>query len=138
MGDPMAAAAALAVQDVIRRDKLIDNVAAMGRLLQRRLAERFANAPFMGDIRGRGLFWGLELVEDRGAKRPFDRALKVHARVKREAMARGLIVYPMGGTIDGLHGDHVLLAPPFIVNAPQVEAIVGRLGDAIDAAVVGL
>ena len=134
MGHPMAAAAALAVQDVIRRDNLIANVVAMGSLFQRRLAERFANDPFVGDIRGRGLFRALELVEDRASKRPFDPALKVHARIKSAAMARGLMVYPMGGTIDGAEGDHVLLAPPFIVNAAQIEAIVERLGEAVDAA----
>ena len=136
MGHPMAAAAALAVQDVIERDDLIANVVAMGSLLQRRLAERFANNPFIGDIRGRGLFRALELVEDRASKRPFDPALKMHARVKREAMARGLMVYPMGGTIDGVQGDHVLLAPPFIVNPEQIETIVERLGEAVDAALV--
>ncbi|MGA7198699.1 aspartate aminotransferase family protein [Roseiarcus sp.] len=136
MGHPMAAAAALAVQDVIERDDLIANVVAMGSLLQRRLAERFANNPFIGDIRGRGLFRALELVEDRASKRPFDPALKMHARVKREAMARGLMVYPMGGAIDGVQGDHVLLAPPFIVNPEQVETIVERLGEAVDAALV--
>ncbi len=136
MGHPMAAAAALAVQEVIERDDLIANVVAMGDLLQRRLAERFANNPFVGDIRGRGLFRALELVEDRASKRPFDPALKMHAHVKREAMARGLMVYPMGGTIDGVQGDHVLLAPPFIVNPEQVETIVERLGEAVDAALV--
>ena len=134
MGHPMAAAAALAVQDVVQRDNLIANVVAMGSLFQRRLAERFANDPFVGDIRGRGLFRALELVEDRASKRPFDPALKVHARIKSEAMARDLMVYPMGGTIDGAEGDHVLLAPPFIVNAAQIEAIVERLGEAVDAA----
>jgi adenosylmethionine-8-amino-7-oxononanoate aminotransferase len=133
----MAAAAALAVQEVIRRDRLLDNVAAMGLLLQRRLAERFSNNPFVGDVRGRGLFWALELVEDRRAKSSFDPTLKVHARIKREAMGRGLMVYPMGGSIDGERGDHVLLAPPFIVNGSQIETIVERLGEAIDAALPG-
>ncbi len=134
MGHPMATAAALAVQDVIRRDGLIANVAAMGALLQRRLHERFADNPFVGDIRGRGLLRALELVEDRTSKRPFDPNLSVHARVKREAMARGLMVYPMGGTADGVRGDHVLLAPPFIVKPPEIETIVDRLGEALDAA----
>ncbi len=135
MGHPMAAAAALAVQNVIRRDGLLANVVAMGELLRRRLQERFANHHHVGDIRGRGLFQGLELVSDRSSKAPFDPALKLHARIKREAMARGLLVYPMGGTIDGVHGDHVLLAPPFVVNASQVSGIVERLGDAVDAAI---
>jgi adenosylmethionine-8-amino-7-oxononanoate aminotransferase len=137
MGHPLAAAAALAVQEVIRRDRLLDNVIAMGALLQRRLEERFGNNPFVGDIRGRGLFRALELVADRASKRPFDPGLKVHARVKREAMARGLMVYPMGGTVDGAQGDHVLLAPPFVVKPRQVETIVDRLGEALDAALAG-
>jgi adenosylmethionine-8-amino-7-oxononanoate aminotransferase len=135
MGHPMAAAAGLAVQDIIRRDGLLANVVEMGGHLQRRLEERFANHHHVGDIRGRGLFRGVELVADRGSKQPFAPELKLNALIKREAMARGLLVYPMGGTIDGARGDHVLLAPPFIVNKGQVEVIVERLGDAVDAAV---
>ena len=79
---------------------------------------------------------GVELVEDRSTKAPFDPKLKLHARVKREAMARGLLVYPGGGTIDGVRGDHVLIAPPFIIDAATVDTAVERLGDAIDAAVI--
>ena len=135
MGHPMAAAAGLAVQEVIRRDGLLANVVTMGDHLQRRLMERFANHHHVGDIRGRGLFRGIELVADRTSKEPFAPVLKLNARVKREAMARGLMVYPMGGTIDGVRGDHVLLAPPFIVDEGQVDTIVERLGEAIDAAV---
>ncbi|WP_085028665.1 aspartate aminotransferase family protein [Ensifer aridi] len=135
MGHPMAAAAALSVQDVIREQALLDNVAKMGDLLDRRLRERFDNNHHVGEIRGRGLFRGIEIVAERSDKSPFDPALKLNAVVKREAMARGLMVYPMGGTIDGSRGDHVLLAPPFIINADQVDAIVDRLGDALDAAI---
>jgi adenosylmethionine-8-amino-7-oxononanoate aminotransferase len=138
MGHPMAAAAALAVQEVIGRDRLLDNVKAMGRHLDRRLRERFANHHHVGDIRGRGLFMALELVADRAGKEPFAAELKLNAAIKREAFARGLIVYPMGGTIDGMRGDHVLLAPPFIVDAAAVDAIVERLGDAVDAATAKL
>ena len=118
----------------IRRDGLLANVGAMGARLERRLEARFGQHPYVGDIRGRGLFRGVELVADRATKAPFDPGRNLHARVKREAMARGLMVYPMGGTIDGRHGDHVLLAPPFIVTAGQIEAIVERLGDATEAA----
>jgi adenosylmethionine-8-amino-7-oxononanoate aminotransferase len=138
MGHPMAAAASLAVQEVIRRDDLLANVVAMGGHLQRRMEERFANHHHVGDIRGRGLFRSVELVADRDSKAPFAAQSKLHAQVKREAMARGLMVYPMGGTIDGLNGDHVLLAPPFIVNEGQVDVIVDRLGDAIDAAIASV
>ena len=134
MGHPLACAAALAVQRVIRSDDLLANVRAQGAYLSRRLKERFGNHPFVGDVRGRGLFQGLELVADRDTREPFDPKRKLHARVKREAMARGLMVYPMGGTVDGARGDHVLLAPPFIVDGPLVDTIVERLGEAIDAA----
>ena len=133
MGHPLACAAALAVQRVMRRDDLLANVRAQGAYLARRLKERLGNHPFVGDVRGRGLFQGVELVADRGTKEPFDPKLKLNARLKHEAMARGLMVYPMGGTVDGVRGDHVLLAPPFIVDAALVDTIVERLGEAIDA-----
>ena len=105
----------------------------MGARLKSAWKERFGQHPHVGDIRGRGLFWALELVADRASKQPFDAAAKVHARVKREAMARGLIVYPMGGTVDGVQGDHILLAPPFIIDGGQVDTIVERLDAALDA-----
>ena len=88
----------------------------------------------IGDIRGRGLFWAVEFVRDRATKEPFDPALKLHERVKREAFARGLACYPMGGTIDGRRGDHAILAPPYIVDAAQIDTIVERFGDAVEAA----
>lgn len=134
LAHPMAAAAGLAVQKTIRRDGLLANVVGMGEELDRRLTERFGNHRHIGDIRGRGLFQAVELVADRATKAPFDPALKLNALVKREAMARGLIVYPMGGTLDGRLGDHVLLAPPFIADRQDIGRIVERLGDAIDAA----
>ncbi|CAH2405832.1 putative Uncharacterized aminotransferase YodT [Mesorhizobium escarrei] len=135
MCHPMACAAALAVQEVIARDDLLANVRAMGAHLSRRLGERFGKHAHIGEIRGRGLFMGVELVEDRSTKAPFEPKRKLNAKIKREAMARGLLVYPAGGTIDGVRGDHVLLAPPFIIDAAAVDAVVERLGDAIDAAV---
>ena len=134
-GHPLACAAALAVQRVIRRDNLLANVREQGARLSRRLNERFGNHPFVGDVRGRGLFQGIEIVADRGTKETFDPARKIHARIKKEAMARGLMVYPMGGTVDSLRGDHVLLAPPFILDAAAGDTIVERLGEAVDAAV---
>jgi len=134
MGHPMAAAAALAVQKVIARDNLLSNVQAMGAHLRARLQATFGQHAHVGDIRGRGLFQAIELVADRDTKAPLDPARKLHARIKAEAMARGLMVYPMGGTIDGVRGDHVLLAPPFIVTPEDVDQIVGRLAEAVEAA----
>lgn len=138
MGHPMAAAAGLAVLETIRRERLLENVAAMGDELERQLVDRLGNHHHVGDIRGRGLFRGIELVRERATRAPFDPALRINARIKREAMARGLMVYPMGGTIDGRRGDHVLLAPPFIATESDIGRIVERLGDAIDAAILSV
>ena len=134
---PVACAAALEVQRIIRDDGLLANVRAMGNRLRRGLAERFGDHPNVGDIRGRGLFQALEFVADRPSKRPFDPALRLHARLKAAALAEGLAVYPGGGTIDGVNGDHVLLAPPYIATAEDIDAIVLRLGRAVDAALAG-
>lgn len=133
LGHPMAAAAALAVQKVIQRDNLLANVRQRGDDLRQMLQDSLGNHPHVGDIRGRGLFMAVELVQDRATKQPFDPKRKLHAAIKAQAMEHGLLCYPMGGTIDGQFGDHVLLAPPFIVTRDDVEQIVARLAKAIDA-----
>ena len=138
LGHAVACAAALAVQRVIRRDRLLDACVQRGEDLRAGLARRFGAHPHVGDIRGRGLFMAIELVAERKAKTPFDPALKLHARIRQESMARGLMVYPMGGTIDGRLGDHVLLAPAFIVTPQEVEQVVERLGEAVDASIAAL
>ena len=138
LGHPLACAGALAVQRVIRRDNLLANVKTQGETLLRRLGDRFGNHHHVGDVRGRGLFQAIELVQDRATKAPFDPRHKLHARIKQHAMQRGLMVYPMGGTLDGVRGDHVLLAPPFIVEARDIDTIVERLGDAVDAAIASV
>jgi adenosylmethionine-8-amino-7-oxononanoate aminotransferase len=135
LGHPVACAAALAVQRVIERDGLLAQVRRRGAALETMLRERIGNHPHVGDIRGRGLFFGIELVADRTTKVPFDPAKQLHARVKREGMARGLMTYPMGGTIDGRQGDHILLATPFIVADEHLAEIVHRLREAVDAAI---
>lgn len=134
LGHPMACAAALAVQKVIVRDNLLANVRTQSENLRRALHDRFDTHKNIGDIRGRGLFMAVELVTDRDSKAAFDPALKLHARIKHAAMQNGLMVYPMGGTIDGQYGDHVLVAPPFIVTTEQIQEIVRRLGESIDTA----
>ncbi|CAB3723940.1 aspartate aminotransferase family protein [Trinickia soli] len=134
MGHATACAAALEVQRVIEKENLLANVAARGEQLRAALRERLGEDPHVGDIRGRGLFVGVELVRERAGKTPFEPHRKLHAAIKREAMARGLMVYPMGGTIDGQHGDHILLAPPFICTPDDIDRIVARLGDAVEAA----
>jgi adenosylmethionine-8-amino-7-oxononanoate aminotransferase len=135
MGHPVACAAGLAVQQTIRDDDLLTRVQDMGARLRTALEERFGNHHHVGDIRGRGLFLALELVADRSTKQPFEAERGVNGRVKQAAMERGLMCYPMGGTIDGRTGDHVLLAPPFIIEDDHIGEIVEKLGAAVDLAV---
>lgn len=132
LAHPMACAAALAVQDVIREDGLLDRVRERGKQLEQRLTERLGNHRHIGDIRGRGLFWAIELVADRASRTSFDPALKLNQKIKAEAFANGLGCYPGGGTVDGVRGDHVLLAPPYIASADEIDLIVDKLGLAVD------
>jgi adenosylmethionine-8-amino-7-oxononanoate aminotransferase len=134
IGHAVACAAALAVQKVIARDGLLAAVRENGQYFMQGLEERLGNHPCVGDIRGRGLFIGVELVSDRAGKTPFDPARKLHAKVKAQAMANGLMVYPMGGTIDGRLGDHVLLAPPFIATRADLDRIADLLAASIGQA----
>ncbi|MGB2816399.1 MAG: aspartate aminotransferase family protein [Burkholderiaceae bacterium] len=135
IGHPVACAAALAVQQVMARDGLVDRCAHQGRRLREALDEAFRDYPFVGEVRGRGLFQAIELVADRSTKAPFDSKLKLNVRIKRAAMELGLMTYPMGGTIDGAHGDHVLLAPPFIISDDELDLLIERLVEAVDVAV---
>ncbi|ALM53059.1 aspartate aminotransferase family protein [Halomonas huangheensis] len=134
IGHATACAAALAVQQVVESRDLLARVRILGEGLQQRLVARFGDHPHVGDIRGRGLFRGLELVQDRDSKVPFNAALGVNGKVKKAAMEQGLMCYPAGGTIDGRQGDHILLAPPFILDDSHLDEIVERLGRAIDLA----
>ncbi len=133
LGHPVACAAALAVQQKIASERLLENVQKQGNELDRQLHERFGNHANIGDIRGRGLFRGIELVADRNTKETLPANLKTHALIKQKAMEHGLICYPSGGTADGKHGDHILLAPPFIIQQEQVAELVEKLGAAIDS-----
>ena len=130
---PVACAAALEVQRIVREDSLVAAAAHQGTQLERLLQDRFGNHHHVGDIRGRGLFWALEFVSDRGARTPFDPACGMAEAVKDAAMARGLAVYPCTGTMDGVRGDHVIVAPPYTVTEAELQEIVGRLGEAVDA-----
>ena len=134
LAHPLACAAALEVQQVIRDEKLLDRVKERGKQLEQRLTERFGNHRHVGDIRGRGLFQAIELVADRQNRKPFDPGLKLHQKIKAAAFANGLACYPAGGTMDGRSGDHVLLAPPYIATSDDIDMIVDRLGSAVDSA----
>jgi adenosylmethionine-8-amino-7-oxononanoate aminotransferase len=131
-------AAALAVQRAIQEEDLLANVRRQGERLKQGFEERLGNHRHVGDVRGRGLFLGIELVQDRASKRPFDPDLKLHARLRDAGMSEGIVCYPSGGCVDGRRGDHVVLAPPFTVTDREVEEIVERMGRTIDRALRSL
>lgn len=136
IGHPVATAAGLAVvQELLERD-LISQVCARGKYLEAQLRRRFAQHPHVGDIRGRGLFWGVEFVADRKNKTPFDPKLGLAGKLKKAAFAEGLICYPMPGTRDGRNGDHILLAPPFIASEAELDQALDMMQIAIDKTLV--
>ncbi|WP_170750975.1 aspartate aminotransferase family protein [Ruegeria lacuscaerulensis] len=131
VGHPVATAAALAVLQELTSRNLPARAGEMGQKLQCSLEDAFGQHPNVGDIRGRGLFRGIELVADQGSKRPFDPANGLAGKIKQAAFAEGLICYPMAGTRDGRVGDHILLAPPFVIEDTQIEELTWKLGKAI-------
>ncbi len=137
MAHPVACAAALAVQRVIAEDGLPAKVPARGAALDAALRERLSQHPHVGDIRGRGLLYAVELVADRGTGAPFAPGLRLAAEIGAQAKARGVLVYPGSGTIDGHRGDHVLLAPAYSIGETEIELIADVLRASIDAALAG-
>lgn len=138
VGHPVACAGALAVQEIVARDGLVQQSASLGAYLHAQLQARFGEHPHIGDIRGRGLFQAIELVAQRSPDKPFDPALQLHAKIKQNAQERGLLCYPGGGTIDGERGDHVLLAPPYLTTRAELDDAVQTLGEAIDDVIAAL
>jgi adenosylmethionine-8-amino-7-oxononanoate aminotransferase len=130
---PVGCAAALAVQKVIEGEGLLGRVSVAGERLRSLLTERFGQHANVGDIRGRGLLLAIELVTDRETRAPFDPAMRLHEFAKSEAFARGLLIYPGGGTADGRAGDHILLAPPYNVTDAELDMIVDLLAGTLDA-----
>lgn len=135
LGHAIACASSLAVQKVVEQENLLDNVKKQGELLDSLLKERFGEHPYVGDIRGRGLFRAVEMVKSKDSKEPFDPSLKINAKIKAAAMDAGLMCYAMGGTIDGKRGDHVMFAPPFIVDNAAIEELVDKFESALNAVV---
>jgi adenosylmethionine-8-amino-7-oxononanoate aminotransferase len=120
---PTSCAATLAVQTVIKREGLVQRCAKMGKLLKASLKKTFADETHVGEIHGRGLFWAIEFVSDKTNKAPFDPVLKVGLAVQKQALELGVNVYPGGGSIDGVRGDHVLIAPPYTVTEAEIKTI---------------
>lgn len=134
LGHPVATAAALAVVSQLLERELPQRAAAMGAKLQTALEAAFGQHPNVGDIRGRGLFRGIELVADRNTKTPFDPARGISKKIKKTAFENGLICYPMSGTRDGKNGDHILLAPPFILEEAQIDELITKLQISLETA----
>jgi len=132
MGHPVACAAALAVLKAILNRKLLSSIKSKSNQLFNCLETQLGHHPNIGDIRGRGLFIGIEIVKNIETKKPFDPNLKVAASIKHAAFEAGLICYPMSGTRDGKWGDHILLAPPFIINENQIIELVNKLSISIE------
>ncbi|MGH1368141.1 MAG: aspartate aminotransferase family protein [Maritimibacter sp.] len=135
IGHPIACAAAQVVVQKLTDGGLAARTAHMGEHLEKALQSAFGDHPNVGDIRGRGLFRGLEFVTDRTSKTPFPSEKKLAAVLKAAAFEEGLICYPMSGTIDGKQGDHVLLAPPFIIENAQIDELVGKLARAVETVI---
>ncbi|MDV5045609.1 aspartate aminotransferase family protein [Vibrio diabolicus] len=127
MAHPVACAAAVATIETIFQDDLLTAVNQQSVLLRNELASALAHLPYIGDIRGKGLFFGIELVADKESKAPLSKTTLADKRIKHRAMENGLMCYPMGGTIDGVNGHHILLAPPFIVQPHHIDELVGKL-----------
>lgn len=133
-GHTAACAAGVAVQTIVRRERLVERVAADGPRLLAALRTELGGIEAVGDVRGRGFFAGVEFVADRATKRPFAPELGVAGRVGRAALAEGLLCYPLAGNVDGVAGDVILLAPPYNASAAELEELVALLGRAVRAA----
>lgn len=138
IGHPIATAAALAVQHYIVDHHILDNVKKQSHHLFDLLRTQLGQQNYIGDIRGRGLFIGIELVKDKSTKAPFDPALKLATKIKQQCFKNGLLVYPSSGTVDGISGDHILLAPPFIITEKQAQDIVNLLDVSIKEVIASI
>ena len=132
LGHPIACAASLAVLTKLINENMCKKVKDKGEILQKILERDLGQSQFVGDIRGRGLFRGIEIVKDRSTKEPFSKKLNVANKIKKEALNLGLICYPMQGTVDGIIGDHILIAPPFIINEDEINEISSKLKTTIE------
>jgi len=130
---PVSCAAGLAAVRVLKRERLVERCAKLGVTLQRRLAT-LMDLPHVGDVRGRGLLAGIEFVEDKGTRAPFPRAAKFVEAFTEAAQEAGLIVWPNVGHADGVNGDLVVVAPPFVVTEQEIDQIVTRFKTAHAAA----
>ena len=132
LGHPVACAASLSVLNKLVNENFSSQVKEKGRQLQKNLELHLGQNQYVGNIRGRGLFRGVEIVNDRSTKKPFPKRLNIAGKIKKQALDIGLICYPMQGTADGVEGDHILIAPPFIINEAEINELSTKLKSTID------
>ncbi len=137
-GHTLACAAAVAVQKIISRDRLVEKVHDDGIHFEQMLRQAFADNPHIGDIRGRGFFWAIEIVEDRASKAPFDPTRMVYQRLRDHCFANGLICYPIGGNVDGIAGDIAIFSPPYIATREELATIVDIAKTSLDRALTDI
>jgi adenosylmethionine-8-amino-7-oxononanoate aminotransferase len=130
-GNPMGAAVGLEVLDILEEDHLVERVASLGEGLLRRL-EALKRFPMVGDVRGKGLLIGVELVMDRATRQPFPVTIRAGQLVLEACLEEGLAVYPSSGSMNGVLGDSILLAPPYIITEEQVDELVDKFGRALE------
>jgi adenosylmethionine-8-amino-7-oxononanoate aminotransferase len=129
--NPLSSAVGVAILKYITENKLVEKCAETGDYMKKRLEELQKDHPIVGDVRGIGLMLGIELVKDKNTKEPFPPDAKVASAVTREAMQRGVIVYPGTGTADGIVGDHILMTPPYIIAREHVDELISVLDQSI-------
>jgi len=130
-GNPVSATASLAVLDIIEKEGLIERSARLGEYLFKRGREKLLHHPAIGDIRGKGLLMGIELVKNRKTKEPFDPSLRVANRLQQIAMEKGVMVYPTFGVDNGVRGDTFLVSPPFIITKGEIDTAFDMLNEAL-------
>jgi adenosylmethionine-8-amino-7-oxononanoate aminotransferase len=132
MSHAIACAGALAVLKVIEEDQLLGQVRLQGAKFKQMLIDTFSDHPNIGDIRGRGLFWGLEIVKDKKTKEPFPAEFNLAGKIKQDILDNGMLSYPSQGCVDGLSGDHILLAPPYTVTDEELDIIIETTKKCLD------
>ena len=128
---PLSCAAGISVQKIIQRDNLLQNVRKMGEYLGQALVQELKDIKIVGNIRGRGLFWGVEFVKDKLSKEAIDPQIRIGQRIQHKALENGVASYPGFGTIDGLSGDHILIAPSYDITQDQIDVMVQKVAASI-------
>ena len=130
-GNPVCCAAAIAVIEIVEKEGLVERSARLGEYLHKRAREKLFHHPSVGDIRGKGLLMGIELVKNQETKEPFEPAIMASVQIHRIAKEKGCMIYPTAGVIQGVRGDQFLVAPPYIITEEEIDTALDMLDEAI-------